>query len=32
MVLLGLVQPTNYGRWCRWWLQSNRRSGVAWCS
>jgi len=19
-----LVRATNYGRWCRWWLQSNR--------
>jgi len=23
-VLLWPVQATNYGRWCRWWLQSNR--------
>jgi len=19
------VRATNYGRWCRWWLQSNRQ-------
>jgi len=24
MVRLWPVRATNYGRWCRWWLQSNR--------
>jgi len=23
LVRLWPVQATNYGRWCRWWLQSN---------
>jgi len=24
LVCLWLVRATNYGRWCRWWLHSNR--------
>jgi len=28
LVCLWPVQATNYGRRCRWWLQSNR---ILWC-
>jgi len=24
LVHLWQVRATNYGRWCRWWLQSKR--------